>query len=959
MKAIGHHFLSLCLCALLVLAGCSSTAPREERTSTTLEPVSGAADPRDFRYLTLANGLQVLLVSDPEADRAAAAMSVDVGSQAEPDDQQGLAHFLEHMLFLGTEKFPEPDAYNGFISRHGGRHNAYTAQDHTNYFFAINAGRLRGALDRFSQFFIAPLFNPEYVQREVNAVHSEYQLQAREDGWRIFMAQKQALNPEHPAARFNIGSLETLGDRPEASLRDSLIDFYEQHYSADRMGLVIIGNESTDTLQAWAEELFSPVPRRDHAADTDTPPLFQPDQLPAQLTVEPIRELRELEISFPLPPLWPHYREAPADYIADLVGHEGPGSLHAWLSDQGWIEDLMAGASNFGASDAFFNVRISLTPEGLQHRQQIISALFDYLQRVAAEGIEAERFDEFRQLTQLRFNYREPGEPLGDARKFAQQLLRYPAEDVVRGSQAVKHFDPELISEFLGYLRPERALVTVVRPDADTDRTEPWFQVPYRLQSIDATQQERWQSAAANDALALPPANPYIPEALDLITAEASEPRRVQETSALEAWHWPDASFEVPRASLRLHLATPLVSGSAADNMLAELHVRLLRDRLTEQTYAARLAGLNHDLSAGNTGLTLTVSGFDDKLETLLEQMLTAMQDTSVDPERFTRFQNELVRDLRNSLQQRPYQRSLSELGVLLQGPRFATRAQIEATRQLSAADLEQWRRHAFSDVRAQLLLHGNLDQDRARAIVDRIQQQIPATGEAPDSDIPRETLVRLDGDPAQMRVTAEHDDAAYALYVQGREQSWRERARFGLLAHMLSTPYFNALRTDQQLGYVVNAGPWVRVNTPGLYFVVQSPVAPPRALDAATMEFLEGFSERLETMAAADYETEREGLLARLEERDASLNDRSGRLWRDLRDGIRSFDSRQQIADALRKLELADFQAFYEDFLERAQSHRVVTWHPGRFSPADGAPAGVEVIDIEVFKAAHDQFSP
>ena len=77
------------------------------------------------------------------------------GSGDDPKDRAGLAHFLEHMLFLGTERYPAADEYQRFISENGGGHNAYTALEH-NQFLDIDADKLDEALDRFSQFFTAP-----------------------------------------------------------------------------------------------------------------------------------------------------------------------------------------------------------------------------------------------------------------------------------------------------------------------------------------------------------------------------------------------------------------------------------------------------------------------------------------------------------------------------------------------------------------------------------------------------------------------------------------------------------------------------------------------------------------------------------------------------------------------------------------------------------------------------------
>ena len=131
-------------------------------------------DQRQFQDMALPNGLRVVLISDSETDKAAVSLDVQAGSGSDPEDRAGLAHFLEHMLFLGTEAYPEAGEYQSYITRHGGSENAYTSHAHTNYYFDIDADHLEGALDRFAGFFTSPLFNPEFVERERAVVHSEY-----------------------------------------------------------------------------------------------------------------------------------------------------------------------------------------------------------------------------------------------------------------------------------------------------------------------------------------------------------------------------------------------------------------------------------------------------------------------------------------------------------------------------------------------------------------------------------------------------------------------------------------------------------------------------------------------------------------------------------------------------------------------------------------------------------------
>ena len=170
---------------------------------------SGKCDKKAYRLVTLDNGLEALLIhedvdesAEPEDDdgsgfeteedgddddasddgddesdgddgpgpqRAAAAMVVGVGSWADPPETQGCAHFLEHLLFLGSEKYPDENAYDAFLSKHGGSSNAETDTEWTSFHFDCLPAHFPHALDVFAQFFVAPSFNPEAVSREVRA----------------------------------------------------------------------------------------------------------------------------------------------------------------------------------------------------------------------------------------------------------------------------------------------------------------------------------------------------------------------------------------------------------------------------------------------------------------------------------------------------------------------------------------------------------------------------------------------------------------------------------------------------------------------------------------------------------------------------------------------------------------------------------------------------------------------
>ena len=139
---------------------------------------------RQIAKLKLDNGLKAYLISDPLIPQSAAALSIEAGSWHDPEKYPGMAHFLEHMLFMGSAAFPDESEYSAFIRDHGGKENAVTMADRTIYAFSADHNAFSGALNRFSHFFIDPLFSPHTMEKELHAIDEEYALHIEEDHWR-------------------------------------------------------------------------------------------------------------------------------------------------------------------------------------------------------------------------------------------------------------------------------------------------------------------------------------------------------------------------------------------------------------------------------------------------------------------------------------------------------------------------------------------------------------------------------------------------------------------------------------------------------------------------------------------------------------------------------------------------------------------------------------------------------
>ncbi|CAL9239573.1 unnamed protein product [Arabidopsis halleri] len=131
------------------------------------------ADPgRPSKSFTLENGLKVFVFSGGEdVEVSSAAMTVRVGSFADPLEIPGLAHVIEHILFRGSQKFSSVNEVN-YVAKYDGGTNAHTEFDHTTFSFEVDPEHFHGALDRFSHLFINPLMETERLEHEIDAMDS-------------------------------------------------------------------------------------------------------------------------------------------------------------------------------------------------------------------------------------------------------------------------------------------------------------------------------------------------------------------------------------------------------------------------------------------------------------------------------------------------------------------------------------------------------------------------------------------------------------------------------------------------------------------------------------------------------------------------------------------------------------------------------------------------------------------
>jgi insulysin len=363
------------------------------------------------------------------------------------------------------------------------------------------------------------------TMREIKAVDSENQKNLLSDGWRIRQLQKHLSKEDHPYHKFSTGNMDTLHVRPQAKgvdTRSELIKFYEEHYSANIMHLVVYGKESLDKIQDLVERMFQEIQNTNKVVPRFPGQPCTADHLQILVKAIPIKQGHKLGVSWPVTPSIHHYDEAPSQYLGHLIGHEGEGSLFHALKTLGWATGLSAGEGEWTLDYSFFKVSIDLTDAGHEHMQEILGLLFNYIQLLQQTGVCQWIFDELSAICETKFHYQDKIPPMSYIVDIASNMQIYPTKDWLVGSSLPTKFNPAIVQKVVDELSPSnfRIFWESQKFEGQTDKAEPWYNTAYSLEKITSSTIQEWVQSAPDVHLHLPAPNVFIPTDLSLKDAD-------------------------------------------------------------------------------------------------------------------------------------------------------------------------------------------------------------------------------------------------------------------------------------------------------------------------------------------------------------------------------------------------------------------------------------------------------
>lgn len=912
--------------SLALLGGCSTqtTAPEpaNQVQQTQAAVVKSPNDDREYKVITLPNQLEVMLVSDPSTEKSAASLSVGVGLLQDPMTQQGMAHYLEHMLFLGTEDYPDTKGYSAFMTANGGAQNAYTWLDITNYMFSVNNDAVDEALDRFSDFFKAPMLYPEYTDKEKNAVNAEWSMRREMDFFGQFKLARNLLG-DHPANRFLIGNLESLGDKEGSQLHAETVAFYERYYSANIMKVALIGNKSLAELEELARKHFSEIENQEIADPEVTASIDFAEVGGKRIHYVPNQDVKQLRLEFIIDDNSDDYAVKPNQFISYLIGSEMPGTPAYLLKNSGMISSLNASASptyygNYGT----LSIDVNLTDAGMQNREMITAMLLQYIELIKAEGVDEKYYNEIKTSLDNQFRFLEKSDEFGYVSNLAEAMQNVPAEMAIAAPFHYERFDADAIRDVLAQLTPERLRVWYVSKQEPHDSELHYYDGKYQVVDISAEEQASW-TQALNVPMQLPAVNNMLPENFDIVAeTQRDKPEVVVEQDGIQAWHYPSKDFaDQPRGWLNIHMNYPPALASAEADVLLALWRDLYSLQQSALATEAGIAGMNMSLSAG-TGLTLSLGGFTDKQAVLLEKALAGLV-VDVDEQGFAQAVDRYVRALQNQGKQFPFYQAFGAYNKLIREGNFNNQTLVTTAQALQPSDLKNFMAEFLQANHTRIFAFGNYNQAALENVVSKVADALPE--DRKNFAYHRAAFWRPQA--GKTLVWQEDIDVADVGLIDVKVNPTPGYATYAaatVLKDHFSNVAFDRLRTEEQLAYAVGGTATRLDDYTGFAMYIQTPVKDAAAMQARFDTFREEYAAVLAELTEEEFAQLKASTLVTLKEPPKNMSEEASPLISDWYGEDFDFDSKQRLIAEVEQVTLEDVQAFYEQTMLNPEAARI-----------------------------------
>lgn len=893
--------------------------------------------------------MRTLLIEDNNCKKIAGAITVNSGHFNDDNDCQGLSHLLEHSLFLGSEPFPQTNAFSIYLDSVGGSINALTGTEYSSYFFDFPVEALNIALSHIYAMLSKPLFDKTRILDEIKVIDAEFKLKQHDELKRLYQVHKETCNPIHPFSKFSVGNENVFNLFSTEQLIAKLKKLHANYYQPQNMCFCYVSPETIELSESTISEYLSNWQGKPTANTHQLPPLYLKEHLALQINVQPIQKTRRLLVTFALPNPNTDFQHKPLLIISHIIGDEGDGSLIHYLKNQGWGSSINVGGGIQGSNFKDFNINIQLTELGVHHLDDVIVAVFEFIKMLKTSGIETWRIKEIADINQMMWDFSDASNPLDEALHYSQSMFEYSEQYILSGEHLIDKLTPELITKWFAHFTPENMRIKLITPDVNVDQLAKWYNTPYSLEKLDKVFYQRLVNQKISPTFTLAKPNQFIAtnEAPHPIDVQFDQPRQIVKQNGLSLWYGQDSKFNQPKGDCFLTFDCSAINEGVPLISAQRLWVALMNETLNQKYYQASIAGLHFHFYSHQGGFSLQTNGFRGNQLTFYAKLLNQIVTNEDFTQSFERIKERQLLALSNKLLNKPINRLFGRLAILMQQQNHLSSDVIESMKNLTHVDLNTAKNKLLNRFHLEGLMYGDWTPNEAQNIAEEIQifRQDHTVGYR----VTRGVADIRHCDTLLHQVSCQSPDPAIVIYFQSPDDSIQTTVLTMLTEQLIAGPFFNQIRTQQQLGYLVGSGYIPYNQHPGLAFYIQSPNCPVPQLIQAIYDFVAQLYSQIDKFNDI-WESIKKGVIKQISEKDRNLSMKSQRLWSAIGNQDYNFSYTNKMVQIITELQFSCLKDFLSRLLSRDGFGELIL-HSGIELDVTSQMGITKIVDVRTFK--------
>ena len=816
------------------------------------------------KVLNIKNGPQILLMSDPKANKTSVSLDIRTGSMNDPKDAPGLSHLVEHMLFKGSAQYPNGNLLSSILYSNQGVYSAVTGPEHSSFSFEVANDSFKQALAVFSSFFKEPVFREKDISGEISIIDNEFSLNKKDPDTLCRYLLNSIGVKGHPLSKFFHGNKKTLKDIDEAKLRA----LFALYLAAPKKA-ALCGRLPLAELEELALINFSSM-KSDCGSVTDIfGPIFNKEKTPDVIYVDSVGGRPFLRLCFETQSMYGLFRSKPNWILSSLMNSERSGSVIDVLRRKGFAEEIWASFNNMSFA-SFFNIDVLLTSKGLTKPFDVSGHVFSYLDLLRQEGCRDYIYKEQSSTAQAGFKFKEHREGALYARGLARNMHYYDAEKCEEQSELIYEYSENDFRNLIGETIPERSRQVVYGAKLGSCKKDKYYGVKY-----DHSEQIKLKPIKRSDEISYPGPNCLVPEDFSHVKDDGIHyPRKIVDGPKGTVWFMSDWELGLPHVYINLLILSPCVNKSPKDKLSSILYAKMLNESLRDVADMAGEAGLTFGIERSDRGIAVYFAGYSNKIFDLYKKVLDAFACDMKDKDLLGKIKRSLSSDYKELEHSSSYAVAQYYKYDLMHKTNINYLKYFKMIDAVQLKDINSVRRDVFKQFAVESYIYGNINSQEAIKIVDGFFERFDPK-ELPSAERPKDRIIKNPrGSSYSYSLNCKTDDSCWASYYDFGRRNIRLSAVIQLGFGFLKGFFFNEMRNKKNLGYLVESRLDFFEHVLGISFAVCSDSSDTATISKEAKNVFKAFIEYLEFISEEELKSSRESLIAGISKNNRTIEE-------------------------------------------------------------------------------------